>query len=165
MSKPYRIGALARAAGVPVETIRYYELSGLMPSPRRSEGNFRLYTETQRERLVFIRQCRALDMTLDEIRRLLVFKDDPSQRCDAVNTLLEAHIRHISRRMAQLSGLKRDLQALRRRCGRRRIAADCAILAGLSSGTATQSRPNLETPAHPRTELPAAKRAGRRRAA
>lgn len=139
MSKAYRIGAIARAAGVPVETIRYYELSGLMPAPRRSQGNFRLYTESQCERLLFIRQCRALNMTLEEIRQLLVFKDNPSQRCDAVNTLLEARIRFITERLTQLNKLRRDLRALRRRCGRRRTAADCAILAGLSSGAATLS--------------------------
>lgn len=138
MPKSYRIGELAQAADVPLETIRYYERVGLMPAPRRSEGNYRLYTETHRERLTFIRQCRVLDMTLGEIRRLLKFKDRPTQRCDEVNALLEVHIEHVSERMAELRRLKKDLQALSRRCGTIRNAADCAILAGLSSGTATQ---------------------------
>jgi DNA-binding transcriptional MerR regulator len=58
-----------------VETIRYYEREGLLREPSRSEGNYRLYTDTHIERLQFIRHCRSLDMTLEEIRNLLRFRD------------------------------------------------------------------------------------------
>ena len=60
-----KIGELARAAQTPVETIRYYEREGLLPAPPRSAGNYRLYGDTHRQRLAFIRHCRGLDMTLD----------------------------------------------------------------------------------------------------
>ena len=139
MPRTYQIGQLARAGEVPVETIRYYEREGLLPQPRRSGGNFRLYDETHRERLVFIRQCRLLDMTLEEIHRLLALRDHPAAPCDEVNVLLDAHIGHVSERVAELGRLKRDLQALRRRCQSSRGTADCAILAGLSDGTATRA--------------------------
>jgi Cd(II)/Pb(II)-responsive transcriptional regulator len=152
MPRTYQIGQLARAGEVPAETIRYYERKGLLPPPRRSGGNFRLYDETHRERLVFIRQCRLLDMTLEEIHRLLVLRDHPTSPCDEVNALLDAHIGHVSERIAELGRLKRDLQALRRRCQSTRGTADCAILAGLSEGTATRasSRSTQGRRAHPR---------------
>ena len=76
-----KIGELARLAGTNVETIRYYERDGLLPVPARSEGNYRIYGETHVQRLFFIRRCRGLDMTLDEIRVLLRFKDAPHGLC------------------------------------------------------------------------------------
>ena len=72
-----KIGELARLAGSNVETIRYYEREGLLPKPGRSEGNYRIYGPMHLERLTFIRHCRGLDMTLDEIRTLLHFKESP----------------------------------------------------------------------------------------
>ena len=63
-----KIGALAEATGTPVETIRFYEREGLLPPPARAENNYRLYLPIHVERLAFVRQCRGLDMTLDEIR-------------------------------------------------------------------------------------------------
>ena len=71
MSKHLKIGELAKRTGCPVETIRYYEREALLAAPRRSEGNYRLYDDAHAERLQFIRHCRSLDMTLDEIRSLL----------------------------------------------------------------------------------------------
>lgn len=138
MPQSYRIGELAQAAETPVETIRYYEHAGLMPAPRRTEGNYRLYEDTHRERLIFIRQCRALDMTLDEIHRLLAFKDRPTDNCDEVNALLEAHIGHVSERIVELNRLKKDLLTLRKQCQSAQQAAQCGILGGLSAGTATR---------------------------
>jgi Cd(II)/Pb(II)-responsive transcriptional regulator len=140
MTKSYQIGELARCAEVPVETIRYYEREDLLPKPERSSGNFRLYSEAHRERLMFIRQCRTLDMTLAEIARLLELKDKPHSSCEQVNALLDAHIAHVASRMAELRQLKKDLEVLRRQCGSVRTAGDCAILAGLSSGTVTQGK-------------------------
>lgn len=83
-----------------------------MPAPLRTEGNFRVYQEPHRERLTFIRQCRALDMTMDEIRHLLSFKDQPAQKCDEVNELIVPHIGHISERIAELGRLRKELRAL-----------------------------------------------------
>ena len=76
-----KIGELARAGGVNVETIRYYERIGLLPEPHRTAANYRSYGEAHRLRLAFVRHCRSLDMTLDEIRVLLRFKDQPLADC------------------------------------------------------------------------------------
>ena len=64
-----KIGELAKKTGCQVVTIRYYEKEGLLPEPERSEGNYRLYSEADIERLRFIRHCRHHDMKLAEICR------------------------------------------------------------------------------------------------
>ena len=79
MAADMRIGDLAQATLCPVETIRYYEREGLLPAPARSGGNYRLYGTQHVERLRFIRNCRSLDMTHDEIRTLLAFRDGPEE--------------------------------------------------------------------------------------
>lgn len=131
-----KIGELARLAGTNVETIRYYERDGLLPVPARSEGNYRIYGETHAQRLFFIRRCRGLDMTLDEIRVLLHFKESPLENCADVNRLLDRHIGHVAQRMQELQELERQLKDLRERCGEAREAAHCGILDGLSQAFA-----------------------------
>ncbi|MBY6110159.1 Cd(II)/Pb(II)-responsive transcriptional regulator [Halomonas sp. DP1Y21-3] len=127
-----KIGELARRSGVKVETVRYYEREGLLPEPARSEGNYRLYREAHAERLDFIRHCRALDMTLDEIRALLACQDDPDQPCEEADALIEAHLGHVEQRIAQLSRLKVELEGLRRRCAGQGKVGECGILNELS---------------------------------
>jgi DNA-binding transcriptional MerR regulator len=73
----FRIGQLAMHAGSKIETIRYYEQQRLLPQPARSGGNYRLYGAEHVKHLQFIRHCRSLDMTLDEIRTLPDFRDTP----------------------------------------------------------------------------------------
>ena len=135
-----KIGELARLAGTNVETIRYYERDGLLPVPARSEGNYRIYGETHVQRLSFIRRCRSLDMTLDEIRVLLHYKESPQDNCAGVNRLLDRHIGHVAQRMQELQELERQLKDLRERCGEARDAAHCGILDGLSEALAPSSK-------------------------
>ena len=127
-----KIGELAHATGTQIENIRYYEREGLLPSPARTEGNFRVYMEVHVQRLTFIRHCRSLDMALDEIRRLLHFKDAPDESCSDVNTLLDAHIGHVAERIRELRALERQLKGLRDRCEEPKVAAECGILGELS---------------------------------
>ena len=61
-----KIGELSSTSGTPVETIRFYEREALLPAPQRTESNYRVYTQQHADRLGFIRQCRNLDMTLDD---------------------------------------------------------------------------------------------------
>src|SRR5574343_1854159 len=87
-----KIGDLATASATAIDTIRYYEREGLLPAPGRTQGGFRVYESAHLERLQFIRFCRGLDMSLDEVRVLLRVKDDPASDCGDVNALLEAHL-------------------------------------------------------------------------
>jgi Cd(II)/Pb(II)-responsive transcriptional regulator len=134
-----RIGDLASATGTPVETIRYYEREGLLPPPQRSGNNYRHYLPLHVERLGFIRQCRKLDMALDEVRSLLALRDAPAQDCGAINALLDAHIGHVAQRIRELRALEKELKQLRERCTVPHAVAECGILSELDSAAGLAS--------------------------
>ena len=128
-----RIGELARQTGTPVETIRYYEREQLLPEPRRTAGNYRHYQQAHLERLLFIRQCRALDLSLEEIRALLEVRDNPDGTCLTANQVLDEHIGHVETRILELQELAHQLHLLRAQCLEEHPAAECGILQGLAS--------------------------------
>ena len=127
-----RIGELGKKADCLVQTVRFYESEGLLPEPARSEGNFRLYDEVHLQRLLFIRRCRAKDMTLDEIRQLLNLRDRPELGCGEVNALVDAHIAQVRTKMKELRALERELMDLRRSCDSARTSRECGILNSLA---------------------------------
>lgn len=124
-----KIGDLAKVTQTQAETIRFYEREGLLHEPPRSNGNYRMYGAEHLERLSFIRHCRSLDMTLDEIRALLRFQDAPRENCHAINDVLDEHIEHVARRIRELKALQKELKTLREQC--EGVAAECGILDGL----------------------------------
>ena len=123
-----KIGELANQTHTQVETIRYYEREGLLPVTARTEGNYRIYSDAHAARLSFIRHCRGLDMTLDEIRILLHFNDAPSENCGEVNALLDEHIGHVAQRIRELRTLETQLKSLRELCREAQDAGHCGIL-------------------------------------
>ena len=127
-----RIGELGKKADCLVQTVRFYESEGLLPEPARSEGNFRLYDEVHLQRLLFIRRCRAKDMTLYEIRQLLNLRDRPELGCGEVNALVDAHIAQVRTKMKELRALERELMDLRRSCDSARTSRECGILNSLA---------------------------------
>lgn len=133
MSINLKIGELAKETGTLVETVRYYEREGLLLEPARSPGNYRLYTATHVERLQFIRHCRSLDMTLDEIRSLLRFRDAPDENCSEVDALLDEHIEHVANRIRELKSLQKKLKGLRGLCQHAQARKNCGILQSLGS--------------------------------
>ena len=137
-----KIGELAKKAGCQVETVRYYEREGLLPAPARSEGNYRLYGSEHLERLVFIRNCRTLDMTLDEIQRLLSLRDLPHESCAGINSLVDEHIEHVEARINSLLALRDQLSELRDRCNGPQEAEDCGILRQLNASGGVQPLPD-----------------------
>ena len=128
-----KIGELAQVAQCTVETVRYYEKAGLLPETARTAGNFRVYGPGHVERLRFIRNCRALDMSHEEIHALLGLADHPQTSCDAINTVLEQHISHVNERLEELHKLKQQLQTLREQCQNEQAVETCGILQGLAA--------------------------------
>ncbi|EXJ16419.1 Cd(II)/Pb(II)-responsive transcriptional regulator [Imhoffiella purpurea] len=123
-----RIGELGAAAGVEVETIRYYEKRGLLPEPGRGANGYRMYAQTHLERLAFIRHCRALDMSLDDIGRLLELTAHPEAECRDVGRLIDGQLIRVRERLNSLHALERQLQFLRARCSSREQTGNCGIL-------------------------------------
>ena len=128
-----KIGELAKLTGCSVQAIRYYEQEKLLPSTRRSEGNFRLYDDSSAEQLSFIKLCRGLDLSLSEIRQLLALKRSPGAQCDEVNAMIEAHIQQVEGRIGELTQLNEQLKMLRGHCSNQRTVEQCGILQTLSS--------------------------------
>ncbi len=126
-----RIGEIAGVTGVDVETVRYYEKAGLLPSPKRSRNGYRAYGAEHVERLAFIRHCRSLDVSLADIRRLLALLDSPTSNCDDADTLIDMQLERVRARIESLAALEKQLVSLRGRCKGPRSAQHCGILAEL----------------------------------
>jgi DNA-binding transcriptional MerR regulator len=113
-TKPlYRIGDLADAAGVTVDTLRYYEREGLLPHIDRTAGGFRCYSENTARRLEFIKQARELGLSLREIRQLV---DPENARCSTVRGVLVDRLADVDRRMQDLAVFRKTLQTALERC-------------------------------------------------
>lgn len=124
-----KIGELSKLANCPVETIRYYEREGLLPeAPRNLHNNYREYQQKHLERLIFIRRCRTLEMSQDEIRKLLVARVEPNASCASVNALIDRHLVDVNQRIKELAVLAEELAHIRSQCGEARAARDCGIL-------------------------------------
>jgi len=128
-----KIGELARLAQCTVETVRYYEKAGLLPPPGRTGSNYRHYGDAHVARLRFIRNCRALDMTHDEVRALLGLVDQPANDCSGINRVLDEHIAHVDMRIQELKHLKQQLAALRQSCHGEQPVIACGIVQGLAT--------------------------------
>ena len=112
----YLIGQAANLSGVTPANIRFYEKAGLLQAGARSSNTYRSYSDRDVHQLRFIRLCRALDMSLDEVRTLLNLDLAKKADCAAANEALESHILHVRERLVELRALQRDLVELRSRC-------------------------------------------------
>lgn len=123
-----RIGTLAQATGVNVETIRYYERIGLLAKPARRPNGYRAYGPKHLERLLFIRHCRALDMPLALVRRISNFMDRPQADCGDINDLIDQQLEQVRLQLRSMRTLEKQLTRLRSRCGTGIRVASCGIL-------------------------------------
>jgi len=125
------IGDLGAATDTKVETIRYYERIGIMPAPKRSDGNYRMYRAEHVEQLRFIRRSRALGFNLDQVRELLSLSDNRNRSCEAVDEIARENLADIDRKMGDLKVLRRELAALLHQCQRGAIA-ECRIIKAIA---------------------------------
>ncbi len=112
----YRIGEAATASGVSTANIRYYEQQGLIAPPVRGMNSYRVYSDADVHRLRFVRLCRAMDMSLDEVRTLLGLDLRRKADCEAACVALDSHLGHVRERLRELRSLEKDLVALRDSC-------------------------------------------------
>jgi DNA-binding transcriptional MerR regulator len=128
----FSIGELSKATGVKVVTIRYYEHVELMPAPPRTQGNYRIYRLEHLRRLQFVRRCRDLGFTLDQLRDLLRLSVQSRRRCSGIDRITESHLKEIEAKIADLRRLAVQLRRIKNGCPGKGLIADCRILAALS---------------------------------
>lgn len=128
---PLTTGRLARAAGVKIATVRFYERRGLLAAPARSEAGYREYTRDDAVRLVFIRRAQELGFSLAEIRDLLDLFTDPRTDCAAVKARASAKLADLAARLRDLRKVERALARLAGRCRGRGPATTCPIFQAL----------------------------------
>jgi len=119
------IGGLARAAGVGVETVRYYQRRGLLPEPARPPGEVRRYGDEDLNRLKFIRSAQAAGFTLNEIGELIAL--DASDDRARVRELAEARVAAIDEKIEELKQARDALAGLAGACASKR-SGPCPIL-------------------------------------
>jgi Hg(II)-responsive transcriptional regulator len=125
---PLTISQIATAADVNVQTIRYYERRGLVPTPRRTPSGYRQYTDDAVARLRFIRHAQELGFSLQEIQELLALRVRHGAACDVVERKTRQKIEVVQQRIRDLQRMKRTLERLAAACAVRRATADCPIL-------------------------------------
>ena len=139
-TKPLTIGKLALETGVKVVTIRYYEQIGLMPVAPRTDGNYRTYSVEHRRRLHFIRRCRDLGFTLDQVRDLLRLSSEKTKACAEVDRIAAQHRRTVEEKLADLTRLASELRRLSACCRGKGLIADCRIIEALSPEHVSSTR-------------------------
>lgn len=138
MSTPeFTIGYLARETGCKVPTIRYFEKIGLLPEPRRSSGNQRLYEKEHLVRLMFICHCRELGFSQSAIGELFELTDHPADSCEAVTDIARAHLGEVKSRIARLSYLKTELERMIKACVGGRTE-ECRIIGSIADHSKVQ---------------------------
>lgn len=132
----YTIGALARDAGVNVETIRFYQRRGLVDEPERPLGGIRHYTTVHAQRLRFIKQAQTLGFSLDEVTDLLALED--GEHCREAELLGSRKLATVRQRIAQLRSVERALASLVKRCRGDTSQTCCPLIAALESDLPTK---------------------------
>jgi MerR family mercuric resistance operon transcriptional regulator len=115
-STTFAVGQLARQANCKTETVHYYEKSGLMPKPPRSAGGHRIYDLEHAKRLKFIRRCRELGFSLEQIRTLLSFIDEPDHSCGEVKAVAIKQSTEVQEKINDLIRLKQALDTMVKQC-------------------------------------------------
>ena len=126
---PLTIGRLAKAAGVGVETVRYYQSRGLLRVPP-ANGGFRVYPATAIDRIAFIKRAQVLGFSLDEVRSLLDLEDGRNRR--AVQSVTQARLSQIEDKLADLQRMRKVLSDLLHRCRQAGPMQACPIIETLA---------------------------------
>jgi Cu(I)-responsive transcriptional regulator len=134
MSMNFRIGDLAKQTGVKVITIRYYEQAGLLPACERTSGNYRVYAQEHLQRLNFVRRCRELGFSLEQIRDLLLLSVAQSPTCAEICGIAADHLKEVESKMADLRRLASELRRIASSCNGKQSSAECRLIASIAKG-------------------------------
>jgi len=126
--KSYTSGELAKEVGVNMETVRYYERTGLLPKPPRNDSGYRQFPEEAVVRLRFTKNAQRLGFSLREIRELLSLRLIPDSACLDVKEKAEVKIAEIDKKIGELKTLREALKELSARCTRVTPINECHFL-------------------------------------
>ena len=127
------IGVFAKAAGVNVETIRFYQRKGLLLEPDKPYGSIRRYGEADVTRVRFVKSAQRLGFSLDEIAELL--RLDDGTHCEEASSLAEHKLQDVREKMADLARMEAVLSDLVCACHSRQGNVSCPLIASLQGGT------------------------------
>lgn len=127
--KGLTIGAVAKAAGVNVETIRFYQRRTLLSEPGKPYGGIRRYDETDVTRVRFVKSAQRLGFSLDEIAGLLQLED--GTHCEEASVLAEHKLEDVRKRLADLRRMERTLSQLVQACHTQRGRVSCPLIAAM----------------------------------
>lgn len=131
----YTISQLARAAGVPTSTLRYYERVGLVCPTGRADNNYRVYTRNTRQRIRFIRAAQATGLTLDDVRTLLALHDGEMALCQEVQPLIAKRLGEVSQRLKEMRHVQRILKSMLAQCHEQEPDTRCHVIDTLCAET------------------------------
>ncbi|MFW8589683.1 Cd(II)/Pb(II)-responsive transcriptional regulator [Glaciecola sp. 2405UD65-10] len=137
-----KIGQLADKTGLSIQTIRFYERKALIAAPERTQSNYRSYSDEALKQLLFIKQCRALDMTIEEISLVLETRANPDNSCESVNATIDNHIEDIESRIIELNALQKTLLSFRSACEDDKKVKDCGVLQQLDNIVTSRTSTN-----------------------
>ena len=120
-------GDLARATGCNIETIRYYENTGLLPDPPRTAAGYRIYSAAHATRLRFILRARELGFAMEDIRGLMGLEDGAAPTCAEVKERTERHLADVRAKIADLRRIEKVLSVTAARCSGEDVP-DCPVL-------------------------------------
>jgi MerR family transcriptional regulator, Zn(II)-responsive regulator of zntA len=127
-----QVGEICRKLGINPQTLYFYERINLIPPPKRTESGYRLFSDQDMERLVFISRAKALGLSLEEIKDILTLKEGRSLTCQAMHSRLLKKVQEIEEKMEQLQKLRDELLPLVDRCSQKLSHPDptheCVVL-------------------------------------
>lgn len=132
------IGQLSRRTGVTIETIRYYERTGVTPKARRTKNGRRVYAAPDVRRLAFVRHARELGFDMPVIRTLLALQGEPDASCEDIAHIARDQLQAIHGRIKRLQVLRAELDRVMKACAGGRVA-DCRIIEALSQPTKSRA--------------------------
>lgn len=140
--KVYRIGELAQANQIKTDTLRFYEKHGLLTPSSRSDAGYRLYSETDAQKLTFILRAKAMGFSLNEISDLLSIEVNKANRvCADVKAVVELKLNEVEAKITELIHFQTSLKKLSKACcGGPYSAENCSILEALESSISTPQK-------------------------
>lgn len=127
--KNLTIGKVAKLTGIGIETIRFYERNGILLKPDRLPSGYRVYTSDAINRIMFIKEAKALGFTLEEIKELLNINEEPGADCGTIKKKALMKVEDVDKKIANLVKIKDSLIELAKQCkGKGSPLSECSFL-------------------------------------